>query len=106
MSLKNVEAFYKRLARDEFFRDRIQKANSKEECSQIVRKAGYKFTPEELEEYTTKLLESNADRGELREVNEKELEAVLGGANSVLGAFPPIHQYYGVVLPKHPPSLY
>lgn len=103
MSLKNVKAFYERLARDESFCDRIQNSTSKEECSQIVREAGYKFTPEEFEEYTAQFLESTADENELREIDAKELEAVVGGASSVLGAVHLTQPKYGGVRPIHPP---
>jgi predicted ribosomally synthesized peptide with nif11-like leader len=117
MSLKNVKAFYERLARDESFRDRLQNVSSREESDRIVRKAGYKFTQAEFEEYTAQLLESTAsDDDELREVSEKELEAVLGGAGSILDKtiitpiyggphfpfprpHPPIKPMYGVIDP-------
>lgn len=80
MSLENVKAFYERLASDEAFRAQIQGVKSKTEGSQIVRSAGYDFTQEEFEEYTAQLLESGAADGELRDLDEKELEAVFGGA--------------------------
>lgn len=62
------------------FRAQIQSVSSKAECSQLVKSAGYNFTQEEFEEYTARLLESSATEGELRELDEKELEAVFGGA--------------------------
>jgi predicted ribosomally synthesized peptide with nif11-like leader len=103
MSLKDIKAFYERIKSDESFRDRILNVNSKEECSQIVRDAGYKFTQEEFEDYTAKLLESSADDDEFREVSDRELEAVVGGASSILGSWPPIQQKYGGIRPIHPP---
>ena len=69
MSLKNVRAFYKRLASDETFRVQIQGAKSKAECSQTVKSAGYDFTQEEFEEYTAQLLESTATKDELQELD-------------------------------------
>ncbi|MEH1920018.1 Nif11-like leader peptide family natural product precursor [Nostoc sp.] len=88
MSLEHVKAFYEQLANDEAFRNQIQGVNSKEECSQIVKAAGYDFTIEEYEEYTTQLLESTNGEGELKDLSEKELAAVFGGltgwANSIL----------------------
>ena len=84
MSQENVKAFYKRLASDEVFRAQVQGVQSKAECSQVVKNAGYEFTQEEFEEYTAQLLESRATDGELRDLNEKELEAVFGGATSAL----------------------
>lgn len=102
MSLENVKAFYARLASDEAFRTQIQSVNDKAECSQIVKGAGYDFTSEELEEYTAYLLELGATDGELKDLNEKELEAVFGGANSFLNLLPylPI-LLYGVVPIKY-----
>lgn len=96
MSLENVKAFYKRLASDEVFRAQIQGVNSKAECSQIVKGAGYDFTQEEYEEYTAQLLESSATDGELKELDEKELEAVFGGASSLIDDWR-IQPMYGVV---------
>jgi predicted ribosomally synthesized peptide with nif11-like leader len=94
MSLANVKAFYERLAKDEAFRTQVQNANSKEECSRIVKAAGYDFTLEEYEEYTAQLLESTDGEGELKDLNEKELAAVFGG----LTGKPIIRPLYGVVV--------
>lgn len=44
MNFEAVQAFYQRLATDEAFRTQIQKVKSKEECSQIVKTAGFNFT--------------------------------------------------------------
>lgn len=84
MSLENVKAFYARLAIDEAFRTQIQNVKDKAECSQIVKAAGYDFTSEELEEYTAYLLELGTTDGELRDLDEKELEAVFGGTTPLL----------------------
>ena len=73
MSKKHVQAFYERLAKDETFKAQIQGSQSKSECSQIVREAGYDFTQEEFEEFTAQLLDSSA------ELDETELEAAVGG---------------------------
>ncbi|QLE55851.1 Nif11-like leader peptide family natural product precursor [Nostoc sp. TCL26-01] len=102
MSLENVKAFYGRLANDEDFRNQIQNVSDKSECSQIVKAAGYDFTSQELEEYTAYLLELGNNDGELRDLNEKELEAVFGGATAVLQLLPylPI-LLYGVVPIKY-----
>ncbi|MFB2978211.1 Nif11-like leader peptide family natural product precursor [Microseira sp. BLCC-F43] len=100
MSLANVEAFYKRLSTDEAFRSRIQQVNSKDECSQIVKAAGYDFTPEEFEEYTAQLLESDGADGELRELDEKELEVVFGGKSFLfIPKYPYDYLMYGGVTP-------
>lgn len=79
MSLNHVKAFYDELANNKKFRKEIQEVNSKEECSEIVKKAGYYFTTEEFEEYTSQLLESLTTDDELQELGEKELTAVFGG---------------------------
>ncbi len=99
MSRENVKAFYARLATDEAFRTQIQGVKSKAECSQIVKNAGYEFTSEEYEEYTAQLLELNASDNELQDLDEKQLEAVFGGASWILGSYPISHPEYGVVKP-------
>lgn len=97
MSRENVKAFYERLATDEGFRSQIQGVKNKDECSQIVKSSGYDFTQQEFEEYTAQLLESGATDGELMDLNEKELEAVFGGAISVINwklfVLPPMPTY-------------
>jgi predicted ribosomally synthesized peptide with nif11-like leader len=80
MSLEDVKAFYQRLGTDEAFRAQIQGVNSKDECSQTVKSAGYDFTREELEEYTAELLELTADEDGLADLDEKELATVFGGS--------------------------
>lgn len=100
MSLENVKAFYEKLATDEDFRTQIQNVQSKEECSQIVKSVGYYFTQQEFEEYTSQLLESTTNDGELQDLNEKELEAVFGGASSLLKPIG-IQPMYGAVLPPY-----
>ncbi|VEP18557.1 Nif11-like leader peptide family natural product [Hyella patelloides LEGE 07179] len=82
MTIANVEAFYKRLAVDEAFRSKIQKAGSKQKCRQIVREAGYDFTQEEFEAFTSQLLDSNTEVN-LGELSEIELEAAVGGINAL-----------------------
>ena len=83
MSLENVKAFYQRLAQDEQFRSELSKVKSKAECSQLVQQAGYNFTQEEFENYTSELLESSENETQfqdaLEELEEEELAAVLGG---------------------------
>ncbi|MBW4615628.1 MAG: Nif11-like leader peptide family natural product precursor [Desmonostoc vinosum HA7617-LM4] len=96
MSLENVRAFYERLVNDEAFRTQVQSVTNPHEGSQIVKEAGYDFTQEEFEEYTTQILESNAGEGELRDVDEAELETVVGGATAALaGIFPRLILIYG-----------
>ena len=43
MSIQQVKAFYEKLSQDEAFRDQIRNVSSKEECSRIVKAAGYDF---------------------------------------------------------------
>lgn len=102
MSRENVKAFYERLATDEGFRSQIQKVKTKDECTKIVKSAGYDFTQKEFEEYTAQLLESGATDGELMDLNEKELEAVFGGASSIIGKLP-IQLLDGGVWPPYQP---
>ena len=99
MSLENVRAFYERLADDEVFRTQLQGVKSKAECSQIVKGAGYDFTQQEYEEYTARLLESTTANSEFRELEEKELEAVMGGASMLLDIRLHVQPKYGVVQP-------
>ncbi len=84
MSLESVKAFYESLRTDEVLRAQIQGVQSKEECSQIVKNAGYDFTSEEFEEYTTNLLESALADSKLTDLDEKELASIVGGASSSL----------------------
>ena len=83
MSLVDVKSFYKRLSEDETFRAGLQTVKNKEECSQFVKKAGYDFTQEEFEDYTSKLLESSENGSQfqeaLEELDDKELASVFGG---------------------------
>ncbi|ACK66690.1 protein of unknown function nitrogen fixation [Rippkaea orientalis PCC 8801] len=98
MSLVDVKSFYQRLAKDEAFRTQLQEVTSKEECSQLVQASGYNFTQEEFESYTSELLESSLNEGDLQDLNEKELEAVFGGASSRIGRGK-IQPLYGVIWP-------
>ncbi|VEP18559.1 Nitrogen fixation protein [Hyella patelloides LEGE 07179] len=78
MSQEHVKAFYERLAQDEIFKAQIEKAKTKQECSQIVREAGYIFTQEEFEAFTAQLLDSSAELNS-EQLGEAELEAAVGG---------------------------
>ena len=82
MSLEQVKGFYQKLDTDEVFRSQIQAVKSKEECSQIVKAAGYNFTQQEFEEYTAQMLEADPSESELEDLSEKELETVFGGLSS------------------------
>jgi predicted ribosomally synthesized peptide with nif11-like leader len=99
MSFENVRAFYERLANDEAFRTQIQGVESKEAGLEILENAGYVFTPDEFEEYTANLLETNPTESELRDLDEQELEAVFGGITSIL-RFPFPVLLYGVVISR------
>jgi predicted ribosomally synthesized peptide with nif11-like leader len=79
MSTQHVKAFYEKLSKDEAFRDQIKNAKSKEDCSRIVKAAGYDFTQQEFEDYTAELLEGDLSNDGLSEIGERELEAVQGG---------------------------
>ncbi len=79
MALEQVHAFYQKVASDESFRSRIQSVTSKEECSEIVKAAGFDFTSQEFEEYTARLLESDRPDEEIQDLSEEDLAAVAGG---------------------------
>ena len=96
MSLEKVKAFYERLATDEAFRAQLQSVESKGECSQFVKDAGYDFSQKEFEEYTSLLLEPEAINSELRQLQQQELETVMGGISSIISRLP-MQQPYGVV---------
>jgi predicted ribosomally synthesized peptide with nif11-like leader len=96
MSLENVKKFYAHLAIDEAFQARVTNAKSKEECSQIVKAAGYEFTTQELEEYTAQLMNPPDD---LSPLDKAELEAVVGGFNALRKPWPWIQPLYGVIWP-------
>jgi predicted ribosomally synthesized peptide with nif11-like leader len=116
MSIENVKAFYARLAIDEAFRAEVEGARTQEKCAQTLKQSGYDFTQKELEDYTAQLLQVDSS-DELKNLDEKELVAVLGGFQAIiqpgtnlpliyggppgsdwLRPFPP-QQMYGVVLP-------
>lgn len=99
MSLQDVRLFYERMASDSEFRTLMQSVNSKEECSKQVKAAGFYFTQDEFETYTKQLLESNFSEGELKDLDEKELESVVGGLAHLYR--PPIVQLYGVIWPEY-----
>ena len=92
MALEQVHAFYQKVASDESFRSRIQSVNSKEECSEIVKAAGFNFTLQEFEEYTARLLESDRPDEEIQDLSEEALAAVAGG---FIGGFGNILIYGG-----------
>ncbi len=99
MSIESAKNLYSRLLTDQAFRAQLEQAVSEEERLQIVRTAGYDYTPEELETAKTQILESVATDVEL---SEADLEAVTGGAgiSNLLGRpILPIAAY-GVVIPK------
>lgn len=99
MSLQDVQLFYERIATDVELRTKIQAVTSKEECSQRVREAGFDFTEDEFETYTRQLLELQFSDGELKDLNEQELEAVIGGLARL---YPPrIVPLYGVIWPPY-----
>jgi predicted ribosomally synthesized peptide with nif11-like leader len=99
MSLNNVKLFYERLLADPAFNAQIQNVASKEECSKLVKAEGYHFTEQEFEDYTSQVLEVGSAEPGIQSLNERELEAVMGGIEH---AFPPrnIFPMYGVVPPR------
>ncbi|MGD1699142.1 Nif11-like leader peptide family natural product precursor [Dapis sp. BLCC M229] len=80
MSLENVQAFYERIADDKEFLAELQATQTQEEGRKIMQEAGYDFTTEELEEYTSQMLEStDGESSVLEDLNEEEMAAVVGG---------------------------
>lgn len=106
MSLENVQAFYLRVAKDETFQAQLQDISSKDEANRIVNDAGYDFTQEEFEEYTTQLLESTTSEGLFSDLDEKELETVFGGFTGKPGAPPPRFKWWWWPSKPHPQPLY
>jgi predicted ribosomally synthesized peptide with nif11-like leader len=98
MSLKNVQLFYEKLSIDENFSAKIQSAANKEECSRIVKAEGFEFTQQEFEDYTDQALEVRLQNQELQFLNERDLEAVVGGINRLIVP-PERFPHYGVVRP-------
>ena len=84
MSKEHVKAFYERLAKDEAFKAQIESTGSKQECSQIVRKAGYIFTQEEFEEFTAQLLDSSAAEDSSNELSKKTLRSSFRWNQSII----------------------
>jgi len=98
MALEQVHAFYQKIASDESFRSRIQSVNSKEECSEIVKAAGFDFTPQEFEEYTARILESDRPDEEIKDLSAEDLAAVAVGF--IAGILVLVKAIYG--LPPNP----
>ena len=92
MSLENVQAFYERIAHDKEFLAELQATQTQEEGRKILVEAGYDFTTEELEEYTSQALEStDAEDNVLEDLNEEQLATVFGGFG------PQLQPMYGVI---------
>jgi predicted ribosomally synthesized peptide with nif11-like leader len=107
MSLEDVKKFYQRLGTDEEFLAQIKGVKNKEECSQIVKSAGYNFTKAEFEEYTSNLLDLASDEEELMDLDERELEAIFGGAsNYFLDRLRNIQAYGSPLLYRYPEDLH
>jgi predicted ribosomally synthesized peptide with nif11-like leader len=81
MAIEQVKAFYERLSSDKDFYVQLESTASKAECKKIVQLAGYSFTDSEFEDYTAQLLNVNKPIDCIDALDEKELEAVLGGVS-------------------------
>lgn len=97
MAIDQVKAFYERLASDKDFYVQLESTSSKAECKQLVHLAGYSFTDSEFEDYTAQLLSVNKPSDRIDTLDEKELEAVLGGVSKFTQGFVPMVPY------GHPP---
>jgi predicted ribosomally synthesized peptide with nif11-like leader len=96
MSIESAKAFAERITTDEAFRIQLQKASSGKEHQALVQAAGYNFTQEEW-----KIVMS--------ELSEQQLEAVAGGASTVVSynipgaspdAFPTSAEWLAKVAPE------
>ena len=101
MSLENVQAFYERIADDREFLAELEASQTQEEGKKILAEAGYDFTTEELEEYTSQMLEStDTENNMFEELNEEQMTAVVGGFKKVISTEslqPALQQPYGAV---------
>jgi predicted ribosomally synthesized peptide with nif11-like leader len=79
MAMEQVKVFYERIASDKDFYVQLESTSSKAECKEIVHLAGYSFT--EFEDYTAQLLNVNKPIDCIDALDDKELEAVLGGVS-------------------------
>jgi predicted ribosomally synthesized peptide with nif11-like leader len=100
MSIEQVKAFYKRLSSDKAFYKKLQQTANKAECKQVVKFAGYSFTDQEFEAYTAQILNAQTSDNQIEYVDEKELEAVLGGVSPFVQASIPMPPY------GHSPDLF
>jgi predicted ribosomally synthesized peptide with nif11-like leader len=97
MSLENVKLFYARLAVDETLRAQVQNTKTREDGQQIAKAAGFDFTPQEFEEYTSQVLEGRYEADELAPLADKELAEVIGG---ILRLTPHLTLIYGGPWPR------
>jgi predicted ribosomally synthesized peptide with nif11-like leader len=100
MAIEQVKSFYESLSSDQIFYEQLQSTTSKIECKQVAVSAGYSFTDAEFEDYTAFLLDPTGSEDYLESLDERELAAVLGGANSFVRGSSPLPPY------GHSPELY
>jgi predicted ribosomally synthesized peptide with nif11-like leader len=75
MSTESAKAFIQKMASDESFRTKIEKAANDAERQKAVKAAGFDFTKNELKS----VIPGTSGQGEL---SEKDLEAVAGGSSA------------------------
>jgi predicted ribosomally synthesized peptide with nif11-like leader len=78
MSVESARAFYERVATDEVFQKQLRNAASDDKRLEIVRAAGYSFTPRQWESVLAQI--SKSDDGQL---SDADLEAIAGGLKAV-----------------------
>jgi predicted ribosomally synthesized peptide with nif11-like leader len=82
MSKSEIERFHQEVQRDPRLQDRLRQANNESKLVSVAlelgQEKGYKFTKQELEAYLHEAGKSLAKR----ELTEKELENVTGGAGA------------------------
>jgi predicted ribosomally synthesized peptide with nif11-like leader len=67
MSIESAKAFLERVKNDEDFRNSVGEITTTEERMEFVKKAGFDFTKEEIEKFTS-------------ELSDEELDKVSGGS--------------------------
>ncbi|MGL5833806.1 MAG: Nif11-like leader peptide family natural product precursor [Waterburya sp.] len=87
MSIESAKAFYQRMSEDDAFRTPFEEASTKEERQQLIKDAGYDFTPEEWQDAVTEIQATDSNE----ELQEEELEAIAGGVQAIA--------MYGVIWP-------
>jgi predicted ribosomally synthesized peptide with nif11-like leader len=71
MSIESAKAFLEKIKNDEDFRNSVGEITTTEQRMEFVKKAGFDFTKEEIEKFTS-------------ELSDEELENVAGGMIEII----------------------